>query len=934
MAIEDGPQARACLRELLDIGHDDLPFATKPLYEQFKRHEPDGWLWQDGPKRCRGLRDPAAYAEIESAYPGLKDLIHQSPADALEKPSASEVLNRTPYSDVQTAYVRTSIDVTMKGGVTSGVVYPLALCELARQFRLRNVGGASAGAIAASFAAAAEVGRATRSETELPMSTADFQRTAKYKQGRCRAGFAGLADIIAWLTQLDEVQAREEFRTAQLFKPTNVSMRLFRLIAALMRQRYWTLPILAASSFGARLRIVSVSFVVVLPVLLWLATSLAEGASPTNPILVCLIAAGWLSAMSVAFFAFLVAAFLLATRRRAQRRRAEQANPLLAPVRLLDEPRAPAPASPLPYIVMFFVGGAAVVAISYTNAWQWLGFSRSALAWLLGVVIVLVMMTGSIGRLIGRAKIHRFGLVGGSRRGVDTRRLGSVFNRLMGMPKVTVETNLTDWLDQCLSDLAGKNLDENSATGVLRFGHLWDKNYTPPIDPENARKPGPEVTSAYDDPDRRMVNLELMTTELVHRVPHRFPLKSKEPTLYFRPSDLEKIFPERVVEAMCAGSPADQPQNADVATGENPPAEYCNIDTGEKLGDLWRLPEPWDLPVVFAVRISLAFPGLFQAVKLYRKTAQPPPVLRDDFGAPIIDRETYETVRYPKSGKWMQELWFSDGGITSNFPIHFFDGVLPRWPTVGINLGSHPKGFSHQDVYLPTDGEAARGVPTPLGHSMINFLSAVIDTARNWRDTAQTLTPASRGRIAWVRQRSYEGGNNLFMPRDCVAALALRGAVAGARLRRRFASDGQWQRHQWLRLRGSLKNLAELHTRVQQSLRELRYARLAGGGSQGTAAMAETIRLLRTAADPTPPGADPFGSSGAAGEAVAAARPATRDNIPPAETSFEWFEPKDGGFWNATQMLLATHNPIRVPTASLLENTPEPAAALRQVPPT
>ena len=46
----------------------------------------------------------------------------------------------------------------MKGGVTSGVIYPLALCELAREFRLRNVGGASAGAIAASFAAAAEVG--------------------------------------------------------------------------------------------------------------------------------------------------------------------------------------------------------------------------------------------------------------------------------------------------------------------------------------------------------------------------------------------------------------------------------------------------------------------------------------------------------------------------------------------------------------------------------------------------------------------------------------------------------------------------------------------------------------------------------------------------------------------------------------------------------
>ncbi|MEN3033093.1 hypothetical protein PWG68_20400, partial [Chromobacterium amazonense] len=30
--------------------------------------------------------------------------------------------------------------------------------------------------------------------------------------------------------------------------------------------------------------------------------------------------------------------------------------------------------------------------------------------------------------------------------------------------------------------------------------------------------------------------------------------------------------------------------------------------------------------------------------------------------------------------------WFSDGGISSNFPIHLFDAALPRWPTFAINL--------------------------------------------------------------------------------------------------------------------------------------------------------------------------------------------------------------------------------------------------------
>jgi predicted acylesterase/phospholipase RssA len=50
-------------------------------------------------------------------------------------------------------------DIVMKGGITSGVIYPLAVCRLAIHHRLRNIGGTSAGAIAAGLAAAAELGR-------------------------------------------------------------------------------------------------------------------------------------------------------------------------------------------------------------------------------------------------------------------------------------------------------------------------------------------------------------------------------------------------------------------------------------------------------------------------------------------------------------------------------------------------------------------------------------------------------------------------------------------------------------------------------------------------------------------------------------------------------------------------------------------------------
>ena len=54
---------------------------------------------------------------------------------ALEYPRAAELADEA--------------DMVMKGGITSGVVYPLAVCELAKQYRFRNLGGSSAGGIAA-----------------------------------------------------------------------------------------------------------------------------------------------------------------------------------------------------------------------------------------------------------------------------------------------------------------------------------------------------------------------------------------------------------------------------------------------------------------------------------------------------------------------------------------------------------------------------------------------------------------------------------------------------------------------------------------------------------------------------------------------------------------------------------------------------------------
>jgi hypothetical protein len=39
-------------------------------------------------------------------------------------------------------------DIVMKGGITSGIVYPRAVSRLARDYRFQSIGGTSAGAIA------------------------------------------------------------------------------------------------------------------------------------------------------------------------------------------------------------------------------------------------------------------------------------------------------------------------------------------------------------------------------------------------------------------------------------------------------------------------------------------------------------------------------------------------------------------------------------------------------------------------------------------------------------------------------------------------------------------------------------------------------------------------------------------------------------------
>lgn len=76
-------------------------------------------------------------------------------ADALNDPAAAPLpdpLREQPPADRW-------CDLVLAGGVASGIVYPWAILELARAYRLRNIGGTSVGAMAAAIAAACEYGR-------------------------------------------------------------------------------------------------------------------------------------------------------------------------------------------------------------------------------------------------------------------------------------------------------------------------------------------------------------------------------------------------------------------------------------------------------------------------------------------------------------------------------------------------------------------------------------------------------------------------------------------------------------------------------------------------------------------------------------------------------------------------------------------------------
>jgi hypothetical protein len=157
----------------------------------------------------------------------------------------------------------------------------------------------------------------------------------------------------------------------------------------------------------------------------------------------------------------------------------------------------------------------------------------------------------------------------------------------------------------------------------------------------------------------------------------------------------------------------------------------------------------------------------------------------------------------------LTRVLFSDGGITSNFPVHFFDSPLPRRPTFGLNLiGFEPD--EAPDPERPCDAVVPPAAPDRPGHAnvsriddLVSFGVAIKDAAQNWRDNAQAQLPGYRDRIVHLKLAKGEGGLNLTMDGGKIQALNARGKCAGEALAERFASDRavHWNDHRFVRYR-------------------------------------------------------------------------------------------------------------------------------------
>ena len=280
--------------------------------------------------------------------------------------------------------------------------------------------------------------------------------------------------------------------------------------------------------------------------------------------------------------------------------------------------------------------------------------------------------------------------------------------------------------------------------------------------------------------DRPAIALAMMTTSLMEERPYTLPLPKDDRRFVFEKGEWDRIFPGGVMTFL-----------TDHCDRFTPPA-------GEA-GEYYYFPDPDRLPLIVGARMSLSFPFLISGVPLWRR----------DF-----------TLLEETERNRLRRCFFSDGGLSSNFPIHFFDHLMPNSPTFAITLDEYDARRNRDNVWLPPNARSGIQLPVQSFAGLGGFVMRLFSSAKDWQDNLQSTLPGYRERIVHVVLEKEEGGLNLAMSEATIRKLTNYGEQAGEKLRDEFDLDG----HRWRRFLVAMARMEETLDEVAKA-----YERLPGG---------------------------------------------------------------------------------------------------------
>ena len=271
------------------------------------------------------------------------------------------------------------------------------------------------------------------------------------------------------------------------------------------------------------------------------------------------------------------------------------------------------------------------------------------------------------------------------------------------------------------------------------------------------------------------VELRMVVTNLSMRRPHTLPDLGDDLPLMFDAGEWRGLFPAEVVDFLTEEAADPVPPDAAAPPGLA----------------LHQLPSASNMPVIVGVRMSLAFPILLSAVPLWLRDRWLDQLSLDQVGAARPMR-----YRAPTTAR-LRRILISDGGISSNFPIHFFDTLFPGRPTFALGIDALDPAVDPDGprAYVPRGAEGASFMPARDIEGFPAFAAAILGAAKDWQDLLAGSMPGQRERIARVFLSPEEGGLSLDMPAELSRKLMAYGGEVGQAV----LDDFDFAEHRWRR---------------------------------------------------------------------------------------------------------------------------------------